>query len=504
MNDSINKLETLTGRCELLAAKIANGVTSDESTSPLVVEVRETLSEIRLATENARQEYQQVVDRGRKLAEAQAEAIVRSAEMIHELEKTRLSLNRARSEAELANRAKSEFLANTSHEIRTPLNGILGFASLLRRDQDCTIDERNEYLDIILSSGQHLLGIINEILDVSKIESGQIEVERVPTNLTRIVNDVVALMRSKAVEQRNSLSATFSHNFPASISTDPVRVRQILLNLVGNATKFTSDGNVRIHCELVERSSQTRSVPGKSRYLLACHVADNGIGIPAEQQQAVFEPFVQADGSITRRFGGTGLGLTLSRSLAELLGGTVTLTSEAEVGSTFTLLLAVDSLDLKEVDHTAPTASSSPRQTSAQAAADEPFLNIRQVLVVDDAETNRRYAKLLLTRAGHSVLEAENGQKAIEIVRKQKIDLILMDLQMPVMNGFDATRQIRVEGFAGPIVALTADAYDSSRTQCLEAGCDVWLTKPLSPDSLFAEIARQFDEQRLTPEALSR
>jgi PAS domain S-box-containing protein len=393
----------------------------------------------------------------------------------------------ARDEAEAANRAKSEFLANMSHEIRTPMTAMLGFADLIK-DASLSEPERREYLDVIYRNGNHLLGVINDILDISKIESGGMTIERMMTSPAQILSDAVSLMRARAIEKNLTLELEFATDIPERINTDPVRLRQILLNLIGNAIKFTNDGGVRV-------GARFRETPGCEPQLFI-DIVDSGIGLTDEQVAKLFRPFVQADSSTTRRFGGSGLGLAISRQLAQLLGGDIEVSQYGPNGSTFTLSLPVEPSDSIRLIH--PDIDALTNSTPAPEQAPTPVLNGR-ILLAEDGVDNQRLLSFLLGKAGADVTIVDDGKATIDVALKardvgKQFDLILMDMQMPVMDGYAATRKLRESGYDGLIVALTAHATASDRDKCLAAGCDDYLTKPIDRATLVDSVHRYLHE----------
>jgi signal transduction histidine kinase/ActR/RegA family two-component response regulator len=395
-----------------------------------------------------------------------------------ELAIERDKLQRAKEEAESASRAKSQFLANISHEIRTPLNAILGFAEILVADDDGSHAQRTDYLQTINSSGKHLLTLVNDLLDLAKIEAKQVQVERIPCSPHQILAEVTSTLRVRARERGITLEYRWSGDIPEQVETDPHRLKQLLMNLVGNAIKFTQHGSVTI-----EASSESNDGDGLLKFI----VTDTGIGIAADKLKTIFDPFVQADSSVTRRFGGTGLGLAISRSIAEALGGNLTVTSEVGVGSGFTATIATRSLHPKQA---AESASDKPAGSVVSKGAMGNDLTGVDVLVVDDGATNRKLVSLLLERRGARVLMAENGEIALQKANDHKFDLILMDMQMPVMDGYSATSALRHRGFSRPIVALTAHAMKGDREKCEQAGCSDYLSKPIEGDALIAKVAQ--------------
>ena len=408
------------------------------------------------------------------------------------LESANKELEEAKCAAESATRAKSEFLANMSHEIRTPMTAILGFADILRdnvRDATC-----RQAVETIQRNGHYLLDIINNILDLSKIEAGKLPLAKSACSAVHIVADVASLMRMRAETVGLSLIAEFSGPIPETIQTDPTRLRQILINLVGNAVKFTKVGAVRIVIHLCRE-------PGRTP-LLQIDVIDTGIGISREETIRLFQPFSQADSSTSRRFGGTGLGLIISRRLAEMLGGGIRVQSVPGKGTTFSVTIDPGPLDNTPLlDHPAEPAAQN-RALPGSHDQSLPMLNHR-VLLVEDGPDNQRLIAYLLRKAGAEVVVAENGQAAIDKIvpaaapaegkearRFTPFDLILMDIQMPVMDGYEATRQLRALGYSGPIVALTAHAMSQDRQQCLDAGCNDYLAKPIKQQVLLEVVAQ--------------
>ncbi|MEO0478607.1 MAG: ATP-binding protein [Planctomycetota bacterium] len=388
-----------------------------------------------------------------------------------------------RDTADRATRSKSEFLANMSHEIRTPMTAILGFADLLL-DQDLDHVERTSHLRTIKRNGDHLLSILNDILDLSKIESGKMQIGSEATSILQIVEDVASLMRVRAHGKGIELLVDYQGQLPESIGSDPVRLRQIVLNLVGNAVKFTDQGTVTLRVGW--NVSPTCETAGR----LMLDVVDTGIGMSPETVEQLFQPFSQGDGSVRRRHGGTGLGLAISRRLARILGGDLTVESTQGVGSCFTLEMAAELLEgTSFVDPTATRQESRSRE-------DEPDFQKTglRVLLAEDGPDNQRLIAHVLKRAGLSVEIVENGRAAVDLALEAEsqghaFDVVLMDMQMPILDGYEATRELRQNGYAAPVIALTAHAMKGDRERCLEAGCDGFETKPIQKQNLLRSIA---------------
>jgi len=401
------------------------------------------------------------------------------------------ALEQALRSAEAADRAKSEFLANMSHEIRTPMTAILGYADLLLDESNQVSLDRTrtvEALHTIQRNGDHLLQIINDILDLSKIEAGKLEVERIACSPRQLVGEVVSLMRARAEAKGLDFRDEYVGEIPRLMLTDPTRLRQILINIVGNAMKFTESGGVRLVTRFPAASDDPR---------LRFDVIDTGVGMTDEQIEKLFVPFSQVDNSITRRFGGAGLGLNISRRLAEKLGGTISVESRPGHGSIVSVRIAAERLANQErLLASQEAASSTP---AAGELASESGLSCR-ILLAEDGPDNQRLLGHLLGKAGAQVTIAGNGRIAVELALERQaqatpFDVILMDMQMPVMGGYEATRLLRAEAYAHPIIALTAHAMSTDRLKCLEAGCDDFATKPIDRATLLAVIRRQLENR---------
>ncbi len=389
-------------------------------------------------------------------------------------------LRAATAAAQAASVSKSAFLANMSHELRTPMTAIVGHADLLG-DAARTPADHVESGQVIRRNARHLLQLINDVLDVSKIEAGQMTVERLAVGLPELVAEVASLVRPRAVERGLTLRVAFDGAVPATVRIDPLRVKQVLTNLLGNAIKFTAAGSVTLRVACDDGSDHGRA--------LRFDVTDTGVGMTPEQLAKLFRPFTQADESTTRKFGGTGLGLTISRQLTRLLGGDVTVASAAGVGSTFTA--TVDPGDLTGVPRLTglTEAGLRPPPDPVASSAALPRLDGRRVLLADDGPDNQMLISLYLRSAGAEVTLADNGREAVDRATDagaagRPFDLVLTDMQMPELDGYGATAELRRLGFAGPIVALTANAMSGDRDKCVAAGCTDYLTKPIDRGQL--------------------
>jgi len=407
-----------------------------------------------------------------------------SMDDITQLEEQELLLRESMKVAEEASNAKSTFLSTMSHEIRTPMTAILGFTEVLRRGKYQTDTEREQYLATIASSGQHLLELINDVLDLSKVESGAMEIEQLPCDCASIVNDVMRVMRSKADEKSIGLHLEILSALPNQIICDPSRLRQIIINLVGNAIKFTEKGQVTIKLSITEQTDT--SVPH-----IHFDVEDSGIGMTPDQQARIFDEFSQADASIARRFGGTGLGLSISRKLTQAMHGELNVSSAEGEGSTFRVTLPFNTADYELLSPDTVYESLNTVSDVTQTVWD---INPARVLVVDDGAENRQLLDIVLSDLGLDVVLASNGQEGVDILFDEHVqrsfDLVLMDIQMPVMDGYQAVELMRRRGATLPVVALTANAMKGFEQAVLAAGFSHYMVKPVDMDKLSELLAR--------------
>ncbi|MBL8890704.1 MAG: response regulator [Planctomycetaceae bacterium] len=409
------------------------------------------------------------------------------------------ALESSKNAAEAANRSKSTFLANMSHEIRTPMTAISGYAELLC-DSSVNLTEQQtiEYAQTIFRNGQHLLQLIDDILDLSKVEAGKVEIEEIPTRIDQVLSDVESLMKRRAQAAKLELENTRLTALPAVIYSDPNRIRQVLVNLVGNAIKFTKSGKVTI---------ETRMLNLEAAPELEIVVVDTGIGMSPEQLSRLFSPFTQADNSTTRKFGGTGLGLCISRSYAELLGGSLTVDSRLGEGSRFTLRFPARiqaGTEFVPAGAGRPTASLTERPSVPRQVATP--LSGRTILLAEDGPDNQALIAFHLRRAGAQVTIVDNGRLALETLtiggsieaplNVPAFDLVITDMQMPEMDGYHLAAALRRKGWDRPIIALTAHAMSGDEAKCISAGCDAFATKPIQRDVLIRTCVSALEKSK--------
>ncbi|RJP62279.1 MAG: response regulator [Candidatus Auribacter fodinae] len=458
----VNKILAPVKRLSDMAVRVKNGdlsahckVTSKDELGFLSIAFNDMVDQIKT---NINDLDNKVLDRTAELAEANKRAL------------------KSKEEAETANRAKSQFLANMSHEIRTPLNGIIGYAEIMLCSE--SLEECHTQAKIILDQSEHLLGIINDILDYSKIGAGKVDLEKIPMDVSHLLESIVSITHVKAIEKGLDFKTTITPDVHRYIIGDPLRLRQIILNLVSNAIKFTHQGFVEIHIERVGNKS------GENQQTLKFSVTDTGIGISPDRQKEIFRQFSQADESTTRKYGGTGLGTTIAQQLVELMGGKIALVSEENKGSCFSFEINFDICNANDVKN--------------QPLSDTPvniYTETRKgkILVVEDYSINQQVARQHLEQAGHTVFIAENGKKAVELCEKEQFELIFMDIQMPEMDGFEATRKIRAGKHLCsriPIIGLTANVSQACEAKCFYLGMDDVLAKPIRKKTLLAAVQK--------------
>ncbi|MCB0320717.1 MAG: response regulator, partial [Bdellovibrionales bacterium] len=410
----------------------------------------------------------------------------------HQLNSYSEELASARARAEDADKLKSEFLANMSHEIRTPMNGILGLTKLVLEEQ--LPESQRDMLNMVYSSAESLLTIINDILDFSKIEAGKLTIEKSPFSLCDCLTSATHLLSVQSVKKNIEFVLEIDEGIPNYLIGDSHRLRQVLVNLLGNAAKFTPEGGgIVVHVGLIRRDNNSLR--------LQLSIADSGIGIPPNKHESIFQSFTQADSSTTRKFGGTGLGLSITARLTELMGGTIRVYSIEGTGSTFRVelpfLIDLENDPTLEAHFTLKSRPTS--RTSDSSRKTDMAMSTARILLVEDNHVNQRLAEKLLTKRGFEVAVAANGQEAVERTHEETFDLILMDIQMPVMGGFEATQLIRKAQERGecpetPIVAMTAHAMKGDEELCLSSGMDGYISKPIQPQLLFDLIDHLLNE----------
>lgn len=406
--------------------------------------------------------YQPIYDMNNKI-----EGILMAINNVTERVRAVKNLETAKVDAEIANQAKSAFLANMSHEIRTPLGAILGFAEIIRA-HNLDLTERKKYLDIVIRNGKSLIRIIDDILDLSKIEAGKLEIEKSPVSIAALTQEVMTMFFDRASRKSIQLICEASTIAPVNVITDAVRARQVLVNLIGNAIKFTSKGSVKVTCTAEQIDKKHKKIIFK--------IQDSGIGMSQEQADRLFQPFTQADIASTRRFGGTGLGLALSRNLARALGGDIKITQcQLDNGCTFEFsFMAEDTIQA------AAALPEMPEMTN-------PLTGLK-VLAVDDSPDNRELIRMILSNSGLDVTDVESGEEAIQQALKEHYDIILMDIQMPGLDGYGTLAELRKRGFQKPILALTAHAMKEEKNRTLAAGFADHVTKPINSEILLQTI----------------
>ncbi len=382
--------------------------------------------------------------------------------------------------SEDASRSKTEFLASMSHEIRTPLNSIIGMAEVLVETP--LTDEQQDYVRIFRSAGESLLEIINDILDLSKIEAGQTALETIDFHLPSLLDSVVSILSVRAAEQNTTISVQLHSDIPHGLSGDPTRLRQILINLVGNGVKFTENGTVKISAR----------IDAENKLLFS--VKDNGIGVAQEKQELIFESFTQADSLTTRKYGGTGLGLTICKKLTKMMGGRIWLESSPGEGSTFFFTCTFRAA----VSDPLPTPEKPTPATSCE------ILKPAHILLVDDNEDNRNLISLYLRNTPFTLKTAQNGKEAVRIFKRSWFDIVIMDIEMPLMDGYETTKQLRQweleqKDEETPIIALTAHAFVRFKKKCMAAGCSDYLTKPIRRDTLLHTITTHLNQKQKPP-----